>query len=97
MSGFEVHDLGIDVPSIRFIDTAEELQADIIGMSAFLTTTIPGVVEVLSYLRDMGIRNKYKVIIGGGGTSLAYAKSVGADGWAANASEAVKLCNSLVR
>ncbi|MEJ2708228.1 MAG: corrinoid protein [Anaerolineales bacterium] len=96
MSGFEVHNLGIDVPNMTFIDKAQEVDADIIGLSAFLTTTMAAFSDILNYLRDMGLREKFKVIIGGGVTTLEYAASIGADGWAPNAIEAVKLCEDLV-
>lgn len=95
VSGFEVLDLGVDVPSMSFVDKAEELRADIIALSAFLTTTIPCFIEVLEYLRDMGLRKKYKVIIGGGTMTQRYADLIGADGWAPDAARAVTLCEGL--
>lgn len=95
VSGYEVFDLGVDVPSMSFIDKAQELHADIIALSAFLTTTIPCLTEVLDYLRDMGLRSQYKVIIGGGPTTQAYADQIGADGWAPDAAKAVVLCENL--
>jgi methylmalonyl-CoA mutase cobalamin-binding domain/chain len=96
MSGFEVHNIGVEVPSMAFVDKAREVKADIIGLSAFLTTTMPAFVEVLDYLRDMGLKDKHKVIIGGGVSTQDYADSIGADGWAANAVGAVRLCKTLV-
>lgn len=96
VSGFEVYDLGVDVPSMTFVDKAQEVGADIIALSAFLTTTIPCFTEVLNYLKDMGLRAKYKTIIGGGTTTQAYADEIGADGWAADAIEAVTLCENLL-
>ena len=60
MAGFEVHKLGVNIPSMAFIEKAQELNADIIGLSAFLVTTIPNCKEVLNYLNDMGQRDKYK-------------------------------------
>lgn len=96
MSGFEVYNLGIDVPSMTFIDKAQEVKADIIGLSAFLTTTMAAFSDILNYLRDMGLRDKYRVIIGGGVTTQEYATSIGADGWAPDAVKAVNLCEGLV-
>ena len=96
MAGFEVHKLGVNVPSMTFIDKAQELNADIIGMSAFLVTTIPNCAEVVNYLRDMGIRDRYKVIIGGAETTKEKAESMGCDGQADNAIEAVSLCERLM-
>jgi methanogenic corrinoid protein MtbC1 len=96
ISGFEVYDLGVDVPSTTFIDKARELRADIIAMSAFLSTTMAYFSEVINYLKDMGIRDKYKVIVGGGTTDAAFAESIGADGTAPDAIQAVKLCERLM-
>lgn len=96
ISGFEVYDLGVNVASMVFIDKAREVGADIIALSAFTTMTMVSFKEVLDYLRDMGLRGRYKVIIGGGTTSMAFAKQIGADGWAPDAVEAVTLCESMV-
>jgi len=96
MAGFKVHQLGVNIPSMTFIDKAQELNADIIGMSAFLVTTIPNCAEVVNYLNDMGLRDKYKVIIGGAETTKEKAKSMGCDGQADNAVEAVSLCEQLM-
>lgn len=96
LAGYEVHSVGVDVPSLTFIEKAKEYNADIIGLSAFLVTTIPYCAEVISYLKDMGIREKYKVIIGGTETNQEAADKMGADGWSLNATEAVKLCDRLM-
>lgn len=97
LAGFEVHRMGVNVPAMSFIDKAQEVDADIIGLSAFLITTIPNCAEVVDYLRDMGLKDKHRVIIGGAETSLAKAEEMGADGWAPNAVEAVAVCRGLVR
>lgn len=96
LAGFEVHELGVNVPAMTFIDKACEVEADIIGLSAFLVTTVPGCAEVIDYLRDMKLRDRFKVIIGGAETSVATAESIGADGWAENAGQAVGLCRKLM-
>lgn len=96
MAGFEVHKLGVNIPSMAFIDKAQELNADIIGLSAFLVTTIPNCAEVVNYLNDMGLREKFKVIIGGAETTKEKAESMGCDGQADNAVEAVGLCERLM-
>lgn len=96
LAGYEVHTLGINVPSMAFIDKAREVKADIIGLSAFLVSTIPNCNEVIGYLRDMGMREQFKVIIGGAETNEALARKMGADGWAPDAVEAVKLCDRLL-
>lgn len=96
LAGYEVHQIGIDTPSMTFIEKAKEFNADIIGLSAFLVTTIPYCAELIQYLKDLGLREKYKVIIGGTETSQAYSDEIGADGWSADAVGAVALCNRLM-
>ncbi|MCP4595992.1 cobalamin-dependent protein [Neptuniibacter sp.] len=96
LNGFEVHKIGVNIPAMTFIDKAKEKNADIIGLSAFLVTTIPNCNELIDYLRDMGLKDKYKVIIGGTETSQDKADAMGADGWAKNAVGAVDLCKRLM-
>lgn len=96
LAGFEVHQLGVDVPAMTFIDKAQEVGADIIGLSAFLVTTIPNCAAVIDYLRDMNLRDRFKVIIGGAETTQEKADEMGADGWAPNAVQAVTLCRNLM-
>ena len=95
-SGFEVWDLGIDVDLFKFVDKANEVDADIIAISALLTTTLVGQRDVIEALKDQGTRETFKVIIGGGATTQAWADSIGADGWAGTAYEAVNLASRLV-
>jgi len=95
-SGFEVWDLGIDVDLFQFVDKAKEVDADIIAMSALLTTTLVGQKDLIEALRDQGTRERYKVLIGGGATTKEWADTIGADGWAASAYEAVTLSATLV-
>ena len=95
-SGFEVWDLGIDVDLFQFVDKAKEVDADIIAISALLTTTLVGQKDVIEVLKDQGKREKFKVIIGGGATTKEWADTIGADGWAATAYEAVTLSTDLV-
>jgi corrinoid protein of di/trimethylamine methyltransferase len=95
-SGFEVYDLGIDVDLFSFVNKAKEVNADIIAMSALLTTTLVGQRDVIDALKDAGDRAKFKVIIGGGATTKEWADTIGADGWAATAYEAVTLSSELV-
>lgn len=96
LAGFEVWDLGVDVASMAFIDKAQEVGADIIAMSAFLSTTVVYFAEVIDYLKDMGLRDKYRVIVGGGTTDAAFAESIGADGTAPDAIQTVTLCKRLM-
>jgi corrinoid protein of di/trimethylamine methyltransferase len=95
-SGYEVWDLGIDVDLFKFLDKAKEVDADIIAMSALLTTTLIGQRDVIDALKDQGTRDKFKVIVGGGATTKEWADSIGADGWSANAYDAVNLAGKLV-
>lgn len=96
LAGYEVHDMGINTASMAFIDKAREVKADIIGLSAFLVTTIPYCNEVIDYVRDMGLKEQFKIIIGGTETSQDVADAMGADGFAPDASEAVRLCDRLL-
>jgi methylmalonyl-CoA mutase cobalamin-binding domain/chain len=96
LAGFEVHSMGVDVASMTFIDKAREVDADIIGLSSFLVTTLPCCSEVLDYLRDMGLRERFKVIVGGGATTEEIADELGTDGWAENAVAAAALCEGLI-
>lgn len=94
-SGFVVYDLGRDVPLNRFIDKAEEEQADIICMSTLMTTTMPGMKKVIDILNEKNIRNKYKVMIGGGPVSQRFADEIGADLYTLDANEAVRRVKEL--
>ena len=95
-SGYEVYDLGIDVDLFKFVDKAAEVGADVIAMSALLTTTLVGQKDVIEALKDQGTRDKYRIIIGGGATTQQWAETIGADGWSANAYDAVNLVGRLV-
>ena len=96
LAGFEVHKLGIDLDSLYFIEKAQEYEADIIGLSAFLVTTIPYCKEVLGYLEDMNLRDRFKLIIGGTECTADKADAMDADGWALNALASVPLCQRLM-
>lgn len=96
ISGYEVHDLGVDVPNMKFIEKAGEVKPDIIGLSSFLTSTVAYTEDLVKYLVDMGSRDNFKVIIGGAATSMEYARSIGADGFAKDCFDAVTLCNELL-
>jgi len=96
-NGFDVYDLGKDVDSMKFIDRATEVQADIIAASALMTTTKPAQKEVIEFLNEMKLRNKYMVIIGGSPTTREWAEEIGADGWAETAEEAIRLAEKLMQ
>ncbi|MBS7655117.1 corrinoid protein [Candidatus Bathyarchaeota archaeon] len=95
-SGFEVYDLGKDVPASRFLEEAEKFKANIIGASALMTTTIPALKDLIEYVKAKGLRNKYKIIVGGGPVTKEYAEEIGADAYAENAVEAVKTIKNLI-
>jgi dimethylamine corrinoid protein len=94
--GFDVHNLGEDVPMSTFLKQAAEHDAHIIGMSALLTTTMPGQKEVIDLLKETGVRDKYIVMVGGGPVSAEWAQEIGADGYAETAEEAVGLAEELL-
>ena len=94
--GFEVHDMGVDVPSITFIDKAKEVKADMIALSSLLTTTMPYQKEVIEDMAAMGIRDQFKVMVGGGPVTEAYASDIGADGYGRDAIEALNEAKKLL-
>jgi 5-methyltetrahydrofolate--homocysteine methyltransferase len=89
-SGFEVSDLGVNVPTSKFIQEAERINADIIAISALMTSTLGGQKDVIDYLRETGKRDKYIIMVGGGPTNQQWADSIGADGFAESAPDAVR-------
>ncbi len=95
-NGFEVYNLGVDVPASAFIEKAEEVGAQIIAMSSLLTMSMDFQRKLIKELENRGIRNKYKVIVGGSPTSDEWADEIGADGWADDAIEAVSLVNKIL-
>jgi corrinoid protein of di/trimethylamine methyltransferase len=96
-NGFEVYDLGADVPSSKFIEEAGRVRADIIGLSALMSSTLGAQKDVIDYLKAVGERKKYIVMVGGGPTTQEWADQIGADGYAKTAPEAVKLALKLVK
>jgi dimethylamine corrinoid protein len=95
-SGFEVHDIGRDVPLQNFIDKIKETNADMVGLSALMTTTLPGQKEVIEMLKEQGLRDRVKVMVGGAPATDAWAKKIGADCYAENASAAVAKAKELL-
>jgi trimethylamine corrinoid protein len=96
-AGFEVHDLGVNVPASKFITKAEEVEADIIAASAIMSTTIPFQKDIIDALEFKGLRDKYFVIVGGGVVTQEWADKIGADGYADLASDGVKLAIKLMK
>ncbi len=94
-SGFEIFDLGKNVPYAKFVDTAGEVKADLVCMSTLMTTTMDGMGVIIEDLRKAGICSK--TLVGGGPISQSFAKSICSDGYAKNAAEAVKVANALFR
>jgi len=94
--GYRVIDLGKDVAAASFVEEAEANKADLIAASALMSITRAGCREVADLLRELGLKDKYPFIIGGGSTDQEYAGEIGADGWSASASGAVELANSLL-
>jgi len=95
-AGFEVHDLGVDVPAKEFVAAVKTKQPDVVGLSALLTTTMVEMKGVIEALRQAGLRNQIKVIVGGAPVTQKYAAEIGADGYAANASTAVEKAKDLL-
>ncbi|KGK99357.1 dimethylamine corrinoid protein 3 [Methanococcoides methylutens] len=95
-AGFEVHDIGRDVPLQNFIDKCKETNADMVGLSALMTTTLQGQKEVIELLKENGMRDNIKVMVGGAPATDAWAKKIGADCYAENASEAVVKAKELL-
>jgi methylmalonyl-CoA mutase cobalamin-binding domain/chain len=94
--GFAVHDMGVDVPSLNIIEKAREVKADMIALSSLLTTTMPYLKEVIEDLKAMGAREQFKVMVGGGPVTKAYAESIGADGYGRDAVEALDEAKKLL-
>jgi 5-methyltetrahydrofolate--homocysteine methyltransferase len=95
-SGFEVHDLGVDVAPERFVTAAREHNADIVGVSALLTTTMAGQRTVVEQLEAAGLRPKCRVVVGGAPASSTWAAEIGADGYSEDAIGAVALIRGMV-
>jgi 5-methyltetrahydrofolate--homocysteine methyltransferase len=95
-SGFEVFDLGVDKSSEEILEAAKKHQAEVIGLSALLTTTMPRMREFIELLQESGLRDKFKVILGGAPVSQEFADAIGADGYASDAARAVDLTRRLL-
>jgi corrinoid protein of di/trimethylamine methyltransferase len=96
-NGFEVRDLGVDVSPQQFVDAVREVGADVVGLSALLTTTLLNQETVILTLKEAGLRDQVKVVIGGVPASPEWAEEIGADGYAENATEAVEVFRQLVQ
>jgi 5-methyltetrahydrofolate--homocysteine methyltransferase len=96
-AGFTVHDLGVNVAPETFVQQIQEHEPDVVGFSAFLTTTMPMFKANINALEKAGIRGDVIVMVGGAPVTQEYADAVGADGYAADASTAVRLAKELIK
>lgn len=94
-NGYQVHDLGVDIPAPRIIEAAESHNADVIALSALLSTTMLYQRDVIELLKNKGLRDKYFILVGGAPVTQAWADEIGADGFAHDAFEAVLLLDSV--
>lgn len=88
-AGFEINDLGIDVPAERFVEVVKETQPEVVGLSALLSTTMSTMKATIDALAEAGLRNKVKVLVGGAPISRSFSEEIGADGYASDAAGAV--------
>jgi len=94
--GFEVIDAGTDVAPARFVEAVRAEQADLVGLSALLTTTMPSMEKTIAALAEAGLRDSVKVMVGGAPLTQSYADEIGADGYAPDAASAVDLARALM-
>jgi 5-methyltetrahydrofolate--homocysteine methyltransferase len=95
-AGFQVVDLGVDLTVEKLMEQIETIKPDLVGLSALLTTTMPEMRRSIQVLKEKGLKGKVKVMVGGAPVSAAFAKEVGADGYGADAAEAVELARRLI-
>jgi len=95
-AGFQVVDLGVDVPASRFVDALKEEEADVLAMSALLTTTMPQMRDTVEALTEAGLRGQVRVMVGGAPLTQAYAHKIGADAYAPDAASAVEVVRQLL-
>jgi len=95
-SGFEVYDLGRDVPPIEFVNKVKEVRANLIGLSTLMTTTMDNMAVVIELLKEENLRNEVVVMVGGGPISQNFADKIGADGYSNEASKAAQIAKDLV-
>ncbi len=94
--GYEVIDLGVNVQPMNFVEAAERESARVIAISALMTTSMPYQRDVVNLLKEMEVREKHYVVIGGGPVTADYAREIGADGWGKDAVAAVQVCDRLI-
>jgi 5-methyltetrahydrofolate--homocysteine methyltransferase len=95
-SGFEVFDLGVDVPPEKFVEAAKTNKADLCMMSALLTTTMPSMKDTVEAFKEAGLGGKVKTMVGGAPVTQNFANTIGADGYGSNAAAAVEVAKTLI-
>ncbi len=95
-AGFRVHDLGVDVPAAKFVEAVKEHEANLVGMSSLLTTTLPFMRDTVRSLQEAGVRESVKILIGGAPVTPEFADSIGADGYAPDGATAVAKARELM-
>ena len=95
--GFKVVDLGRDVPASTFLEAAEKEKADIVALSALMTTTLPAQKRTVNLFSEVGKRENYHIIVGGGAVSQEWANEIGSDGYSRDAAGAVEICKELLK
>lgn len=96
-SGFEVFDLGVDVPTNVVLEKVKELEPEVLCVSAFMTSTMPEQERLIELLNAQGLHGKVKVVVGGAPVTRGWAKKIGADGWAGSALDAIKIVKKLCK
>jgi len=95
-AGFDVVDLGIDVPKEKFLESIQRESPEFVGISALLTTTLPNVIETIDFLRNSGINESCRILVGGAPVTPEFAKNAKADGYAPDAGSAIQVAKSMV-
>lgn len=95
-NGYDVVDIGVDNPALKFIEEAKKARADVIALSSLMTTTMPAQREVIETLKEMNLRDQYHVIVGGGPVNQVWADEIGADGYGESAVQATELVQRLL-
>jgi trimethylamine corrinoid protein len=95
--GYDVVDLGVDVSPLEIAEAAERENARFVAMSSLMTTSMPYQRDVMEVLNEMGLRDRFYVVVGGGPVTPEYAQEIGADGWGLSAVSAVKVCDELLK
>ncbi|HWR42098.1 cobalamin B12-binding domain-containing protein [Sporomusa sp.] len=91
-AGFEVNDIGVDVPAATFVAKVKEWQPDVVGMAGVLTLALEGMKDTVEAIEAAGLRDKVKILVGGTPVTAESCKRIGADGWTTNAAKAVRIC-----